>query len=108
MRRAPFSGGKGRRRRQFGRRRGKAIAAPWDRDDISIAPVSVTERATQGRNMDREVVLHDVGVRPNPLHQLVLADQFAGSFHQRDQYVQGSAPQAKRMVAGEKQPSRRK
>jgi hypothetical protein len=58
----------------------KAIAAPRDIDNESIPITSVTQRAAQCRNMDREVGRLDKQVRPNPSHQLLLGDQLARPF----------------------------
>jgi hypothetical protein len=52
----------------------EAVAAPGDiyNEPVAIAPI--TQRATQRGNMDRKVGRFDKDVRPNPTHQLLLAD----------------------------------
>jgi hypothetical protein len=58
----------------------KTIAAPRDIDNETTPIASVTQRAAQCRNMDREVGRLDKQVRPNPSHQLLLGDQLPRPF----------------------------
>ena len=77
----------------------KTIAAPRDIDNESIPITSVTQRAAQCRNMDREVGRLDKQVRPNPSHQLLLGDQLARPFKQDTEYMHGAAAERRRLVA---------
>ena len=45
------------------------------------------------------VALLDMRVRPDALHQLVLAHEFSGSFHKRDQRVERPASETERLLA---------
>jgi hypothetical protein len=63
----------------------EAVAAPWDIYDKAVAIAPIAQRSTQGRHVDREVGRLDKYVRPNPSHQFLLADQFAGPFNQQDE-----------------------
>jgi hypothetical protein len=58
----------------------KTIAASRDIDNESTPIASVTQRAAQCRNMDREVGRLDKQLRPNPSHQLLLGDQLPRPF----------------------------
>ena len=57
--------------------------------------------------MDAEVALLDEGVGPDFPHQVVLADQLAARFDQRNQEVEGAAPEPHRLVAFDEQLPRR-
>jgi hypothetical protein len=75
------------------------IAAPWHIDNEPISITSVAQRATQCRDMDGEVCRVDEYVRPNPTHQLFLADQFTGSFKQNNQDFQSATSEGYWLVA---------
>jgi hypothetical protein len=51
--------------------------------------------------MDRKVGRLDKDVRPNPTHQLLLADQLTWSFKQHNQDFQSATAEAHRLVAFE-------
>jgi hypothetical protein len=85
----------------------KAIAASGDIDNETIPITSVTQRAPQGRNMDREVGRLDKHVRPNPSHQLLLGDQLARSFKQDSEDMHGATAERYRFVAFEQKKLRR-
>ena len=77
----------------------KTITASRDIDNESIPITSVTQRAAQCRNMDREVGRLDKQVRPNPSHQLLLSDQLARPFKQDDEYMHGATAERHRFVS---------
>src|SRR4029077_10166642 len=79
----------------------KDVAASGDiyNEPVAIAPI--TQRATQCGNMDRKVGRLDKDVRPNPTHQLLLADQLTGSFKQDNQDFQSATTEAPRLSAFE-------
>src|SRR5215475_9692466 len=58
----------------------EAVAASGDVDDEPMPVPAVTQRATQRRHMDREVRRFDKDIRPNPSHQILLADQLTAAF----------------------------
>ena len=85
----------------------KAIAAPGDRRQVAIAAAAVAQRPPQPGDLDLEVAVLDEGVRPDPRHELALADQLAGALDQGDQDLQGAAAQTHRPAGLQQQPSRR-
>ena len=85
----------------------KAIAAPGNRRQVAIAAAAVAQRPPQPGDLDLEIAVLDEGVRPDPRHELALADQLAGALDQRDQDLQGAAAQTHRPAGLQQQPSRR-
>ena len=77
----------------------KTIAASRDIDNESTPIASVTQRAAQCRNMDREVGRLDKHIRPNPSHQLLLGDQLPRPFKQDNEYMHGATAERHRFVA---------
>ena len=61
----------------------EAIAPSRDRQDVAVAFEAVAERTAQGGDMHRQIVVHDMGVRPYPRHDLLLLDEIAGTLEQR-------------------------
>src|SRR5262249_15066379 len=79
--------------------RDKAIAASGDIDNEPIAIASVTQRAAQGRNMDREVGRPDKQVWPNPIHQLLPGDQLTRPLKQDNEDLKRATAERYRLVA---------
>ena len=74
----------------------EAIAATRDVDDVSRHVARVAERTTQRRDVDAQVALLDVGLRPGAGEQVVLADQLSGAPDQGRENGQGTAADADR------------
>src|ERR1700730_2171757 len=66
------------------------IAASWDIDDVTASSESITERASQCRDMNCNIGRHHARVRPDFRHELLFAHQLAGAFEQDDE--QGRLP----------------
>src|SRR5262245_54146404 len=88
--------------------RDEAVATPRDVDDELISVLPITQRATQGRHMNREICRLDKGIRPNPSHQVFLTDQLAAAFKQRNQDLQSTASKGNLLVAIQQEKLRRK
>src|SRR4030095_893730 len=67
-------------------------------DDVSDAVLTVAEHLPQRRDVDAQVALLDIGVRPDQTHQLAVAEPLAAALTQRDEDFHRPAPQAQRLV----------
>jgi len=85
----------------------EAVAAPWNIYNESVAITPVAQHAAQCRDMDGEVCRLDKYVRPNPIHQLFLADQLTGSFKQNNQDFQSATSKVYWFVTFEQKKLRR-
>src|SRR5262249_55966975 len=77
----------------------EAVATPGDVDDEPMPVPAITQRATQGGHMDREVGRLDEDIRPDPSHQVLLADQLTAAFKQGNQDFQSPTPERYGLVA---------
>jgi hypothetical protein len=75
----------------------EAVSAPRDRCDHTVA-----QQLPQGRDMDGEVALLDDTSGPDELHQLGLVDDPLPPPEQREQQVEGAAPD-RQLCAARKQ-----
>ena len=81
---------------------GEAVAATRDGGD---EPRRIrAERPAQGRNLHLQVVLLDDGARPDSVQQRILGDQFAPRLDQREQHVEGAAPERDGLPVDQKSP----
>ena len=79
----------GRRDRRLGRPAecgggNEAVAPAGYRHDAAIPLTTAVERTAQGRDVDPEIALFDEGVA-DLSEELLLAEDLAGAFHQREQ-----------------------
>src|ERR1700758_5029629 len=72
----------------------KGVTSPGLVGDVALAGTAITERFAQRRNMDPEGGLFDDRVRSSPRDQLFFRDRLAGALDERNQNVEGSAPEA--------------
>jgi hypothetical protein len=77
----------------------ETVASPGNIDDEPIAVASVAQRATQCRNIDREIGRLDKNIGPNASHQFLLADQLAWAFKQDNQDFQSTTSKGHWLVA---------
>ena len=66
-----------------------------------------SQHFAQRRDLHLHVVLLDDQTRPYEIQQLVLGDQAASAFHQRDEHIEGAWRQSRGLASGE-QPSLRR
>jgi hypothetical protein len=64
------------------------VSSPGNIDNEPVSVLSVSQRATQRRNVDAEIGRLDKNTRPNASHQFILADQFTWAFEQNNQDFQ--------------------
>jgi hypothetical protein len=88
--------------------RDEAVATPGDVDDELVPALPITQRATQGRHVNREICGLGKGIRPNLSHQVLLADQLAAAFKQSNQDLQSTTFKGNVLVAFQKKKLRRK
>jgi hypothetical protein len=86
---------------------GEAVAAARDRGDIGQLRVRRGQGPPQGGDVDLEIALVDVGVRPSGAHQLLLADELAPLFHEQTQDVERAGADPHRASGVQKQPALR-
>ncbi len=84
--------------------RDEAIAAAWTVDDVLVGGFVLAQRAAQRGDLNREVRIDDMRIRPGELDELVLSDKLAGMLNECDQYLDGLAAQADDAVALEQRP----
>src|SRR5437762_12894662 len=77
---------------------GELVASPGNRpDQVAIR----SEGVAQGRDLDMQAALLDDPVRPNALHQRVLADGSAVPLDKRHQHIKGAPAEVDRATVGE-------
>src|SRR5262249_4236946 len=64
----------------------------------------IAEHPAQGCDVDAQIGLFDMDVRPDQIHQIVLADHLSASLDQCDQDLHGAAAEVQRTVALEEDP----
>ena len=74
----------------------KTVPAPGNVNQI---PIAAAQRSAECRDVDFEVALLDKGAGPDAGHEVVLADEFAGMLHERDQNIERPAAETDRIVA---------
>ena len=77
----------------------KGVATAADIDDETVPSPPVTQRTAQRRHIDCEVGRFDKNIRPNPSHQVFVADQFTAVFKQCDQDFQSTTSEGYGLVA---------
>jgi hypothetical protein len=75
------------------------VATPGDVDDEPIPVLPITQRATQGGHMNRELRRLDKGTRPDPSHQVLLTDELATAFKQNNQDLQSMTSKGNLLLA---------
>src|ERR1700679_2168701 len=73
----------------------KSVASSWNVDEIAISSPAVAKHPPQRRDMNCEISGRHERVRPNPRHECLFAHQFARTFNQRDEDVEGATTEAK-------------
>ena len=96
----------GRLKRLFGHGGDEAVAAAGHVDDETLAVAIVAERPPQAGQMDPQIDVLDMGVGPGGGGQLVLGDQFAAPFSERQQDQEGAATEPDRFAVIEQQAAR--
>ncbi|KGT79552.1 hypothetical protein MA20_11810 [Bradyrhizobium japonicum] len=77
----------------------EAVAASGNVYDEPMTFPTVTQRATQGRHVDREIGWLDENIGPDASHQIPLANQLTSAFKQGDQDFQRAASERHWLVA---------
>ena len=87
--------------------RNEAIASTRYIRNVAVAGSAVAQDLAKGTNMDPEIGLLDEGAWPDTGQQLILADKLSSSLDQRDQDIERTTTQTKRLVGFEQHPPRR-
>jgi len=98
------------RRRLRCRWQGSALARHHDWSDKAIslsgacldkpaAVPTITKHLPEGSDLEPEILLNDVSIRPDLRQQLILADPLARPLKQRDEDIKGAASDAERLAS---------
>ena len=79
----------------------EAVAAAGNIADVALAGLAIAKGAAQGRHVNPEIALFDEDVGPDPLQQLLLADDLALLLDESQQNVAGAAADADRLAGVE-------
>jgi hypothetical protein len=77
----------------------KAIAPAGYTGDVPRTVLAIAQHSTKTSNVDTEICVIDNDAGPDPLTQLLMSDYFARPLHQRDQKVERTTPDRKRIIA---------
>ena len=66
----------------------ESISVTGNGDDEIVLVGTLAKRAPQGRDLARQVVLVDRGVRPHAVQELIFADDVVSMFEQHDEHVE--------------------
>src|SRR5712664_2219380 len=88
-------------------RRHETIALPRECGQIPGSGLTIAKCLAKGGDMDAEATLVDRDTRPDPRHQIVLADNLARLLDQNDQDIERAAANMKRDTFPFDQPLRR-
>ena len=84
-------------------RRNEAVAAPGNVDDVATSRVLIAECSTQSGNVNGKVGRSDERFGPYSCHQLLITEQSACSFDQREEDFESTATKMNRLVVFGKQ-----
>jgi hypothetical protein len=79
--------------------RNKAIPSARQRDDIVRASRTLSEYAPQGSDLSSKVCFFDRNIRPDPGHERILVDHFAGALDQSKKNFKGTTSKRNGSVA---------
>ena len=74
--------------RQFLHRCDESISLTGNGDDVVVLVRTLAKRPPHRRDLTRQVVLVDGGVRPHPVQELVFADDVVPMFEEHDEHVE--------------------